>query len=173
MPMRSLRDPGPKCCFVAGVLGWAVAAHGACNGPQAMVAAMRAHPTAESAGTLGSWYASHQQFDCALEAFQVGLKAEPNSAALHYVTGLSLAAMKRPSEAIAELQRSIELDPQQIKPHIILASLYDETDKPEEAAHGAGDRSEVSASAGRAHSGFHEAAGLCQRGAVAAGCSAR
>jgi tetratricopeptide (TPR) repeat protein len=120
---------------VAAVLGWAVAAHGACNGPQAMVAELRAHPTAENAGTLGSWYASHQQFDCALEAFRTGLKAEPGSAALHYVTGLSLAAMKRPSEAIAELQRSIELDPQQIKPHMMLASLYDEMDKPDEAEH--------------------------------------
>lgn len=133
--MRSLRGPGPKYCCVAGVLAWAVAAHGACNGPPAMVAQMGAHPTAENAGMLGSWYASHQQFDCALETFQAGLKVEPRSAPLHYVTGLSLAAMKRPSEAVRELQRSIELDPQEIKPHIILASIYDEMGKPADAEH--------------------------------------
>jgi tetratricopeptide (TPR) repeat protein len=94
---------------------------------------MRAQPTGDNAGVLGSWYASHQQFDCALDVFRAGLKADPQSAQLHYVTGLTLAALKRPDDAITELKTSTELDGSALKPHIILASLYDESNKPEDA----------------------------------------
>ncbi|HEY2860500.1 MAG TPA: tetratricopeptide repeat protein [Terracidiphilus sp.] len=131
--MRRRRSTGPKLCLAAGVLGCAAAAHGACTGPQALVAQMRAQPTGDNAGVLGSWYASHQQFDCALDVFRAGLKADPQSAQLHYVTGLTLAALKRPDDAITELKTSTELDGSALKPHIILASLYDESNKPEDA----------------------------------------
>lgn len=122
--MSSLRCPGPPSLLLAAVLGCAGTAHAVCNGPQAMVAKMRAHPGAEAAVPLGSWYADHQQFACAADVFRAGLKATPRSAQLHYLLGLSLIASKHPAEALPELEQATALDPGAIKPHLLLASLY-------------------------------------------------
>lgn len=89
-----------------------------------MVADLKAHPSADKAIMLGSWYAAHQQFDCAIETFHTGLQLDPNSAQLHYLTGIALLAQKRTPEAILELQRSAELQPNVIKPHYVLATIY-------------------------------------------------
>src|SRR4051812_33320716 len=118
--MRNLRGLGTQGLLMVAGLGVAGQAHAACNGPQAMVAQLRAHPTAERAATLGNWYAARHQFDCAIEAFRVGAKADPNSAQLHYLTGLALVAQKQLDAAVPELQRSIQLDPAAVKAHIVL-----------------------------------------------------
>lgn len=126
--MSSLRTLG-----LALVLGCAGSAHAACNGPQALTERMRLHPTAENAAALGNWFASHQQFACAVDTFRAGLKAQPQSAQLHYLTGLSLLALKRPDEASREMKASVDLDPTALKPHIVLASLCEEADQPQDA----------------------------------------
>jgi len=131
--MSSLRSPGIKCLLLAACLGFAGTAHAVCNGPQAMVAKARTQPSVENTAALGGWYASHQQFDCAIEVFRAGLKANPESAQLHYFDGLALAALRRPDEAIVELNKSAELDKQALKPHIVLATLYEGAGKPDEA----------------------------------------
>jgi tetratricopeptide (TPR) repeat protein len=131
--MSSLCSPGIKCLLLAACLGFAGTAHAVCNGPQAMVTKAHTQPSVENTAALGGWYAGHQQFECAIEVFRAGLKANPESAQLHYFAGLALAALRRPDEAIVELKKSAELDNQALKPHIVLASLYDATGKSDEA----------------------------------------
>lgn len=122
--MGNLRGTGTKVFLLAACLGCAGAAHAACNGPQAMVARLRAHPTTDNAVTLGGWYASHDQFSCAIEVFRAALRRDPRSAQLHYLAGLALIAERRPAEAQAELEQSVSLDPDVLKPHIMLATVY-------------------------------------------------
>jgi tetratricopeptide (TPR) repeat protein len=131
--MRSLRSPGLKCLLLAAFLGCVGAAHAACNGPRELVAKFNLHANPENAAVLGSWYASHQQFDCAIAVFRAGLKADPQSAQLHYLTGLALVATKEPNAALPELQKAIELEPNVLNPHLVLASVYEGMNKPEDA----------------------------------------
>ena len=124
--MGTLRQTGTKWILLAACLGFAGTAHAACTGPQAMTARLRAHPTTDNAILLGSWYAGHQQFACAVDTFRAALKADPNSAQLHYLTGLALVGAGHVPEAVPEIKESTRLDPHVIKPHLILASLYDQ-----------------------------------------------
>ncbi len=124
--MGKLHELGTTGVLLAVWLGCAVSAHAACSGPPAMTAQLRAHPTTDNAVLLGSWFAGHQQFDCAIAVFRAALKGDPNSAQLHYLTGLALMETKHSADALVEVQRSAELEPDVLKPHIILASLYDE-----------------------------------------------
>ncbi|UWZ85598.1 tetratricopeptide repeat protein [Occallatibacter riparius] len=131
--MSSLCSPGMKCLLLAACLGFAGTAHAVCNGPQAMVAKMRAQPNVANAAALGNWYASHEQFPCAIETFRAGLKTDAGSGQLHYLLGLALVASKQPGQALPELEKSAELAPAQLKPHLLLASLYEDAGKPEDA----------------------------------------
>jgi Flp pilus assembly protein TadD len=94
---------------------------------------MHAKSSVENSAALGSWYASRQQFGCAIDVFQSGLKSNGQSAQLHYLLGISLAAAKRPNEAVAELGKSAAIEPQEIRPHLVLGSLYGEMKKPDDA----------------------------------------
>jgi len=123
--MSSLRSPGLKSLLLAAVLGSAGAAHAVCTGPEAMVAKMRAHAGAATAVPLGTWYADHRQFACAIEVFRAGLKAEPRSAQLHYLLGLSLITDGHAADGIPEVERSAALDATALKPHLLLGSIYD------------------------------------------------
>ena len=89
-----------------------------------MVAKLHAQPTSDNAVALGSWYAAQKQFDCATEVFRSALKTDPKSAQLHYLEGLALVGGGHPGEALPALEESTRLDPQVIKPHLMLAYLY-------------------------------------------------
>ena len=127
--MGTLRQTGMKWVLMSAYLGFAGTAFAACTGPQAMLARLRAHPTTDNAVILGSWYAGHQQFGCAADTFRAALKGDPNSAQLHYLTGLALLGARNVPDAVPEIKESIRLEPQVIKPHLMLASLYDEAGK--------------------------------------------
>ncbi len=118
---------------LAGCFGLAASARAECNGPAPLVAKLKAQPTTDNAVVLGSWYASHKQFDCAVSTFRAAIKADPKSAQLHYLAGLALLGEKHPAEATAEIEESARLDPGVIKPHLLLASIYHDSGK-EEAA---------------------------------------
>ena len=105
----------------------------ACTGPAALVAQTKAHPTTENAVLLGSYYASHKQFDCAVATFRAALKGDPKSAQLHYLAGLASVDGNHPADAVPELQRAIDLDPTVIKPHLLLAFLEDQAGNHKEA----------------------------------------
>jgi len=126
-------ESGGKWLVVAAWFGFTAGAHAACSGPQDLAAKLRAHPTTENAVLMGNWFASHNQFDCAVQTFRAALKADPHSAQLHYLAGLALAGAGRPAEGIPDLRRSAQLDPQAIRPHLVLAHLYDQAGQHKEA----------------------------------------
>lgn len=121
--------------IVAGFTAMARAApvHSACTGPQGLAAELKAHPTTDNAVLLGSWFASHKQFDCAVATFRAATKADPKSAQLHYLAGLAFVDSNRNTDALPELQKAVELDPRVIKPHELLAFVLDQTGKRQEA----------------------------------------
>jgi tetratricopeptide (TPR) repeat protein len=108
-------------------------AHAVCNGPVELVAKLKAHPTTDNAVLLGSWYASHKQFDCAVTTFRAAMKADPKSAQLHYLAGLALVNSNKAPDALPELERAVQLDPEVIKPHLMLAFVLDQNGKRHEA----------------------------------------
>jgi tetratricopeptide (TPR) repeat protein len=105
----------------------------ACSGPQTLEAQLRAHPDADTYTTLGNWFGDHNQFDCADEAYSAGLKLEPGSAKLSYLVGLSLLSAGNPKDAVAPLQQSIQLMPEVLRPHLILAAAFDQLQRKDEA----------------------------------------
>jgi tetratricopeptide (TPR) repeat protein len=100
-----------------------------CAGPPAMVARLRAHPGTDSAVVLGSWYAGRQQFNCAIDVFQGALKTDPKSAQLHYLEGLALLGMAHPAEALPVIEEAARLQPEVLKPHLVLGYLYDQANR--------------------------------------------
>ncbi len=124
--MVSLCGSGTKWILLAASISFSATAQAACTGPEAITAKLRAHPTTDNAILLGSWFASHQQFGCAVETFRAALKTDPQSAQLNYLEGLALVESGHPSEAMPALKESIRLDPHVIKPHMMLARLYDQ-----------------------------------------------
>jgi tetratricopeptide (TPR) repeat protein len=132
--MGILRGPGSRSILLAASLVFSAAAHAVCTGPPAMTAQLHAHPTAENAVQLGSWFASHKQFDCAVVTFRDAIKTNPQSAQLYYLEGLALVGEGKTTEAIPAMQASIRAQADVIKPHLLLAYLYDKQDHPDEAA---------------------------------------
>jgi len=126
--------PGAKfAVFVlAGFSAFAVPAQAACDGPAELVAKVKTHPTTDNAVLLGSWYASHKQFECAVNTFRAAIKSDPGSAQLHYLTGLAYVDGNHTADALPELQKAVQLDPQVIKPHLMLAIVLDQTGKRQE-----------------------------------------
>jgi tetratricopeptide (TPR) repeat protein len=124
---------GMRRVLLAACMGLAATAYAECTGPQALVAKLHAQPSSDNAILLGSWFASHQQFGCAVQTFRGALKGDPKSAQLHYLEGLALFGWGHMQEAVAPIEESIRLEPQVVKPHIILASLYERTGRHAEA----------------------------------------
>jgi len=93
-----------------------------CIGPAPLEARVHSHPDADAYGSLGIWFGDHHRSECAVEAFQAGLKLEPNSSRLFYLLGLSLYTAGKVQESIVPLQHSVELDPGEEKGHLLLAS---------------------------------------------------
>jgi tetratricopeptide (TPR) repeat protein len=124
---------GGRWIVLAAWFGLTGTAHAVCNGPQALAAKLKSNPTTENAVVMGSWFASHKQFDCAVQTFRAALKSDPKSAQLHYLEGLALAGAGHSAEAIPALRESARLDTGVIKPHLMLAHLYDVSGKHSEA----------------------------------------
>ena len=104
-----------------------------CIAPPAMAAKLRAHPSSEAYIALGGWFATRKELNCAVDTFRTGLKADPKSAQLHYLEGLALVGQGHNAEAIPALQEASRLEPQVLKPHLLLAFLYDHGGKEPEA----------------------------------------
>lgn len=110
------------CCLsFTGLTGIAFAD---CTGPQALVARLHAQPTTETALRLGNWFAGNQQFECAARTFHDALKHDPQSAQLHYFEGLATVGAGHPDEAVPMVLEATRLQPNVIKPHLLLATIY-------------------------------------------------
>jgi tetratricopeptide (TPR) repeat protein len=118
---------------LAGLFGFAAIAHAACTGPSELVAKLKAQPSTDNEVLLGGWYASHKQFDCAAITFRAGLKTDPKSAQLHYLLGLALLGQEHAAQATTEVEEAARLEPRVIKPHLLLATLYEGAGKTADA----------------------------------------
>jgi tetratricopeptide (TPR) repeat protein len=104
-----------------------------CTASKTLEEKVKLYPDADSYEEVGNWFGDHKQYDCALEAYQKGLKMEPGSAKLYYLAGLTLFASGHPDEAIPPLGKSIYLLPDVLKPHLLMASALDLVGKHEDA----------------------------------------
>ena len=59
-----------------------------CVGPAALEARVQSHPDAGAYEALGIWFGENDKSECAAQAFQAGLKLDPDSARLPYLLGL-------------------------------------------------------------------------------------
>ena len=118
---------------LAACLGWFPDARAACVGPQPLEAKLAAHPDADLYSQLGEWFGDHRQYGCAVEAFRAGLQLEPGSARLAYLLGLSLYTSGDAEGALSPLEQSVQLMPDVLKPHLILAAALNQLDRHEEA----------------------------------------
>ncbi len=93
-----------------------------CIGPAPLEARVHSNPDADAYAALGIWFGENGNSECAAQAFQAGLKLEPNSPRLPYLLGLSLYTAGKLQESVSPLQHSVELHPNELKPHLLLAS---------------------------------------------------
>jgi tetratricopeptide (TPR) repeat protein len=99
----------------------------ACTPPAALSARLKASPTSQAYADAGNWYADQKQFDCAATAFASAFQLKPNSASLAYFWGLSLYSAGHDEPAKAPLDQAKQLDPSDIRPHLVLAAVMDRT----------------------------------------------
>src|SRR5580692_3439322 len=105
----------------------------ACTAPKTLEDKIRLQPEGDTYAEIGNWFGDRKQYDCALEAFQKGLKLEPGSAKLYYLVGLTLYASGQPQDAVKALEQSIVLMPEVLKPRLILAAALEQLHRPQEA----------------------------------------
>jgi tetratricopeptide (TPR) repeat protein len=80
------------------------------------------------------WFGDHHQYACAIEDFQAALKFEPASPRLYYLIGLSLYASGKAEEAISPLQKSVQLNSENLDAHLILGTALTQLQRYAEAA---------------------------------------
>jgi superkiller protein 3 len=105
----------------------------ACTAPAELSARLKAHPTSENYASLGSWFAERKQYECAATAFASASRLQPKSTTLAYLWGLSLSSAGHYDRAVAPLSRATQLDPSDIRPHLVLAAIMDRMKKTVEA----------------------------------------
>jgi tetratricopeptide (TPR) repeat protein len=119
---------------VVSLLGWIgfnVAARAqTCTPPDEMKAKLRDKPSAEVLNDLGVWFAGHEQYECAANAFGSSLQADAAQPDLPHVVfefGASLYLSGDTKEAIPSLQEAEKLGYRDGKIHVILATALDST----------------------------------------------
>ena len=120
--------------ILAACLGSSLSARSeTCTGPPSLQAGVHSHSNAEAYAALGNWFIENHKANCAVEAFQSGLKLEPDSALLSFLLGLSLCTAGRVEEGIAPLRQSIQLDPDEAQSHLLLATALSTLGRDQEA----------------------------------------
>src|SRR2546425_1037038 len=102
-------------------LSWSSSAWGACAGPQALEARLRAHPDAEANIQLGVWFGDHHQYACAIQRLHAALEFEA-SPRVFYLIGLTHYVSGQATEAVTPLQNAIRLDSKNLDTRLILAA---------------------------------------------------
>ncbi len=93
-----------------------------CVGPAPLEQRVQSNPDADAYAALGIWFGENSKPECAAQAFQAGLKLDPNSPRLTYLLGLSFYTAGNLQESVAPLQHAVEFYPNEEKPHLLLAS---------------------------------------------------
>jgi Flp pilus assembly protein TadD len=115
------------------ISGSCAASSSVCTPPPALQAKLQTQPKADVYAEVGMWYGDHEQYGCAVEAYRTALKQKPKSAEWLYLLGLNLLRKGDFSDAIKPLQQSIEIKPEVLKPHLLLATALDELHQVAEA----------------------------------------
>ena len=118
------------------VLPWLLAPcllYAACTPPAELSARLKTAPNSQTYTQAGNWYAGQKQFDCAAAAFASAFKLEPSSATLAYLWGLSLYSAGHDEPAVSALNQAKQLDPSDIRPHLVLAAAMDRMKKTPDA----------------------------------------
>jgi tetratricopeptide (TPR) repeat protein len=86
---------------------------------------VRDKPTPEAYSNLGNWFADKKQFNCAATAFASAAGLDTKSASLAYLWGLSLYSAGHDAGSLTPLQKAVQLDAADIRPHLVLGSALD------------------------------------------------
>jgi Flp pilus assembly protein TadD len=97
-----------------------------CHAPDSMQAALAHSPTADTFADLGIFFANQKQYVCAADAFATSLSMKPDSANVQFMLGTSLFFSGHAEEAIAPLQAAEQTAGWQLKTHLLLAAVYDQ-----------------------------------------------
>lgn len=119
--------------LIIGISNVCIANPSACTPPQNLRAQLHAKANIETYAQLGMWYGDHHQYSCAVEAYRDALKLEPESPEFSYQLGLNLLRNGDFSDAVQPLRRSIAIKPDVLKPHLLLATTFEELHQPAEA----------------------------------------
>ncbi len=104
-------------------------AQAVCTAPTELSARLKAQPSSENYAAVGNWFADKKQFDCAAGAFASAFQRQSSSASLAYLWGLSLYSAGHDDRAMAPLNQAKQLDPSDIRPHLVLAAAMDRQKK--------------------------------------------
>lgn len=119
--------------FTVAISSICMASPSGCTPPQDLRARLQGKAKADTYAQLGMWYGDHHQYSCAVGAYRDALKVEPKSPEFFYLLGLNLLRNGNFSEAVQPLQQSVVLKPDIVKPHLLLATAYEELHQPAEA----------------------------------------
>jgi tetratricopeptide (TPR) repeat protein len=122
---------GPSCIAAAilFLLEPFALATSSCVASPELQARVRGNSPADIYTSLGDWFAERKQFNCAADAFALAFRLQPTSASVAYLWGLSLSSAGENEEAIASLEQAIRLDANDIRPHVVLANVFDRMKK--------------------------------------------
>jgi tetratricopeptide (TPR) repeat protein len=110
-----------------------LAAIALCTPPSELRAQIATHPTAENYAKLGKWFADHKRFSCAATEFAAAFRRKPESASYAYLLGLSIHSAGDEKGATTALKRATELDTNDVRPHLLLATIYDKQNQAADA----------------------------------------
>ena len=119
--------------FVVAISGLCAASSSGCVPPKELQAKLHIQPSADTYAEAGMWYGDHQQYACAVGAYESALKRKPKSAEFLYLLGLNLLRKGDFSDAVKPLQQSIEIKSDVLKPHFLLATALEELHQNAEA----------------------------------------
>lgn len=119
--------------FLIAISGISAASPSACVPPEALQIKLQTQANADTYAEIGLWYGDHQQYGCAIESYRAALKRRPGSAQFLYLLGLNLLRKGDFSEAIKPLRQSIEISPEVLKPHLLLAAALEDLHQPADA----------------------------------------
>ncbi len=105
-----------------------------CTPPPQLQAKLRANPSAENYAALGQYFGDKDDHPCAAQAWASAFKLQPRSAKFAYLLGLNLYFAGQPEPALSALQESIQLNPNDLQAHLLLATVLEKMHRGPEAA---------------------------------------
>lgn len=99
-----------------------------CVPPEDMKPKLAGNASVEDINALGVWFAQHEQFDCAVQAFATSLQTDPRQHDLPHVAfefGAALFYSGDAAASITAFQQAEKLGYRNVKLHVLLATALD------------------------------------------------